>query len=231
MPTEEELKQQEEEKKKADEEAKRKAEEEAKTKPDEKYTELETKLSAMSENLGKVTEFISNFQKSPTKEEDKKDEISEEDFWANPLSHFKKLKEDSKSVISEEVSKAIAPITDAFINVQKENLRKNADFTKYEPEMDSLLAQYPVLKQQPGIMEKLYKMVKGYHAEDIEKELREKITKEIQNKEFSSLESGTTPEEKKEKTKTLTNEEKIVSHKMFPDYTREKAEEVYLKWK
>jgi|TARA_Y100000310_G_C20700503_1_gene829330 hypothetical protein len=175
--------------------------------------------SALTQKSQRVTELERSANQPPPAKEPEPQEDEDSLFWEKPLETIKKV-----------VAKAIEPLGQGMVETQKDTLRKDPDFAKYEPEIDAILDQYPQLRQTPHVIPQIYKMVKGMHVEDMEKELRVKWEKEQQVKEGTLLEGAGVPETPG-KESPLTAQEKTIAYKMFPDVTRSKAEEEYAKWK
>lgn len=195
--------------------------EETPKEPD-KYDELVNQVKTLTENF---TQFQSTLQTPQPKQEKTEEVPTEDQFWSDPMGQINKIMETKMKGI-------LAPVADTLFETQKENIRsKYKDFSKYEAEIDQFIKMAPEARNQAGAVEKLYKMVKGLHSDDLEAELRQKIEQEHNDKTAGSLEGGSPPSEKKSTRVVLTAEEKSIAHKMMPEYTAEKAEEEYAKWK
>jgi hypothetical protein len=203
-------------------EVKEEPKEEVKEEPKEESKEPD-RFDQLAEQVKSLTDSFTNFQstiQTPAPEVKKEDVSNEDQFWSDPMGQINKIF-DTK----------LQGVADTLFESQKENVRnKYSDFSKYEKEIDELIKQAPQFKNQTGVVDKLYKMVKGLYSDDLEAELRQKIQDEHDDKVGSSLEGGSPPADAPKSKTNLTEEQKVIAHKMMPDLDREKAEEEYAKW-
>ena len=184
------------------------------------YTELERELTSKSQALAEKERLLQQQQQLPVIQQPV---VEDEDsnFFESPTKSIEKV-----------VGKMMSPLLDSQYYQQKEAYRTgNADFSKFEAEIDQIVTNMPHLKTQPNIVGQLYKMVRGLHFDEKEYETRitEKVRAELAGKVEGSLEGGGAvgTGTKKEKAITLTKDEMRVARRFNPGLT---AEEAYKKY-
>lgn len=186
----------------------------------EAYKNLEKKLGEQGNELGNLRKLVTQAEATLKAQPQQPQKDPVEQFWEKPTEY-----------VDGRIRSVVEPLHDIVIGQQKEMARgKVKDFDKYEGEIDQILKQYPQLKSQPGIIPNLYRMVKSMHVEDIEAEVREKLKAEEKAKNDSFIEEGSPPGSPQDKP-TLSKAEKGIAHKLFPELSKAKAEEEYLRWK
>ena len=129
------------------------------------------------------------------------------------------------------IKKFIEPLYSNVYAQEKAALKSDPEFATYEAEIDTIVNNMPQLKTQPGIVNQLFKMVKGLHFDPVkfEADVREKIKTESDDKTKTGLEGGSPPGLPNRDTKVvqLSDEEKLVAHRFHPELPLEEAYKKY----
>ena len=189
------------------------------------YENLEPEFTKKSQELADTKRALEELQTrvtatpAPTpapSEEENLDQL----FFTDPAQAMNKV-----------VQKQLQPLLDAQFETSMTAYRTSDPvFKKYENEIRIIVQNAPHIKTQPGIVEQLYKMVKGLHIEDFEAELREKIRAEMAGKVEGALEGGGAGHVdggKGEQQIKLTDDEKAVARKFNSNLSPEEAYKKY----
>lgn len=156
---------------------------------------------------------------APPVDEGKDDEL----FWQQPTKVIQKI-------IDRQLQAGVAPFIEDRYQMQKNTYANDADFKRYEPQIDQLVAAQPELKKQPGVVDKLYKVVRAMEF-DPEAE-RKRIEAEVMQKhniKVAGMAEGAgavkdfAPTPKAE----LSSEEQAVARKLYSEESPAKAYEKY----
>lgn len=130
-------------------------------------------------------------------------------FWQNPA-----------EVIGKIVEGYVAPFVEDRFELQKGRYAQDPNFKRYEPQIDQMVKMQPELKKQPGIVDKLYKVVRAmeFDPDTERKRIEEEVRAQIQGKQINSVEgtgtpSGAAPSQNAE----LDDKERAVALKFYPD--------------
>lgn len=156
---------------------------------------------------------------APPVDEGKDDEL----FWQQPTKVIQKI-------IDRQLQAGVAPFIEDRYQMQKNTYANDADFKRYEPQIDQLVAAQPELKKQPGVVDKLYKVVRAMEF-DPEAE-RKRIEAEVMQKhniKVAGMTEGAgavkdfAPTPKAE----LSSEEQSVAKRLYSELPPAKAYEKY----
>ena len=192
------------------------------------YSELEGKFTQTSQESAATKKTVEELQakiqtistQAPIKPEENDDD-------------YQQIFVDPKGAIEKIIEKSNAPFKDALFEMGKQAFKAaTPDFEKYEARINEIVATMPNLKTQPGIVGQLYKMVRGldFDPAAYEKEVREKLKKETQDKVDGALEEGGASELPGggSKKATLSEEEKRTARKFNPNMAPEEAYKRYV---
>ena len=188
------------------------------------YTELETKLTSSGQELGELKRVVGELQTRVVTQQtvvpqEEEEEDEDQEYFKSPAKAVRKL-----------IEQALEPIATATFVQQKDSLRSDPLFVKYEAEIDTIVNQIPSLKKQPGVVGQLFKMVKGMHYDPAEEEkrIRGLIKDEQDGKVAGSLEGGSSGGiQKVGKQADLTSDEKRIAVRFNPGIP---ADEAYKKY-
>jgi hypothetical protein len=185
------------------------------------YRELEGKFTQTAQEKAEYERSLQELkvrqqfaipqQQAPTQPQADDNEL----FWKSPV-----------EVINRVVMKAFEPLATNQYEAQKERFRSDPDFVRYESQIDAISQQYPQLKTTPGIVGNLYKMVRGLNFDEaeFERRVREKVAAEQRAKVQGSVEGGGASREAGQEPRIrLTEDEKRIAIKYYPELSTEDA--------
>jgi len=189
------------------------------------YSELESKFTQTAQEAAATKKTVEELQaKIQTVQVEARPEEEDDEnlIFTNP-----------KLAIEKAVQKAIEPFVRGSAESNIENFCSlHPEFEPYKEKVKEFVKQNPNAAKQPGEIGQLFKAVRGLEFDPVafEKEVREKLKKESQDKVNGSLaegDAGGLPENNSKKI-TLSEEEKRVARKFNPGLSPEKAYERYV---
>ena len=141
-----------------------------------------------------------------------------------------------EQVVQKIVTPLVSPFYDDRYESQKSQFANDPEFQKYAPQIDEMVRQQPQLKQQPGIVSKLYNAARAlsFNVEDerrrIETEIRQKLNLKVEGTAEGVGSPGAGPSPTPV-TAPLTDDEKRVAVKFNPSVPAEEAYKLYAKRK
>lgn len=204
---------------KADAEAAAKAAEEQKAK-DVDYWKNEAKKAFEARDRAKEeAKLVHERGAEPPAKQPAQEDLNEL-YWQKPA-----------EVIGRLVQQYVEPFVEDRYELQKQKYAGDPDFQKYAPAIDQMVKAQPALRQQPGIVDKLYRAARAMDFDpNAEKErIRQEVLKELQTKQGGAVEgagaaaagggAGQLPD--------LSSDEKRVAEKFYPDLPQADAYKKY----
>ena len=170
------------------------------------YSEVQAEFTRRSQELAETKRQLGELQNRQVQVPDVLEEEDDDQlFFREPAKATQKV-----------VVNALTPIYDFLYEQQKQALRSDPEFLKYEGEVDQLIAMQPQLKVKPGVVAQAFKMVKGLHFDP--EEFKKQILVSQQNlnddKRGNSLEGAAAPGvPERTEAPMLSDEEKRVALK------------------
>ncbi len=133
-------------------------------------------------------------------------------------------------LINRQLQEGVRPFIEDRYNMQKERYANDADFKRYEAQIDQLVAAQPELKTQPGVVDKLYKVVRAMEF-DPEAE-RKRIEAEVMQKHNIKVAgmaegAGSVRDIDPTPKAVLSADEQLAARKIYSDLPPAKAYERY----
>ncbi len=187
------------------------------------YKEAEKKMqqeaNARAELERQNRELLARQVPAPPPVQENLDEL----FWQKPTEVMGRL-------INRQLQEGVRPFIEDRYNMQKERYANDADFKRYEPQIDQLVAAQPELKTQPGVVDKLYKVVRAMEF-DPEAE-RKRIEAEVMQKHNIKVAgmaegAGSVRDIDPTPKAVLSADEQLAARKIYSDLPPAKAYERY----
>ena len=141
-------------------------------------------------------------------------------YWKEPAKVMEKL-----------IGKYVEPFVEDRYELQKGKYAADPEFRKYAPKIDEMVKMQPQLKQQPGIVDKLYKVVRAmeFDPEAERQRIRQEEVAKLQTKQGSLVEGAGSPGAGPAPTPTidLTDDEKKTAEKFNPGINPQEAHKKY----
>ncbi len=191
------------------------------------YKEAETKMQHESQKRAELERQNQELQTrlsqhgtpsapaAPAPEEDL-DEL----YWKSPSKVMQRI-----------IEKQIEPFFEDRYEMQKQKYASDPVFQRYAPQIDQMIKAQPELKQRPGIVDQMYKVVRAleFDPEAERKRIEAEVTQRLSNKQTGSLEGAGAPAGATPSTpgNELSDDEKRVAIKFNPDLAPAEAYKKY----
>jgi hypothetical protein len=187
------------------------------------YKEAEKKMTQESQKRADLErqnqELLARQQQQATQAAPPPPPNYNELFWQNPAEVIERL-----------VERQVAPFIEDRYELQKQKYVSDPNFNKYSVQIDQMVQFQPGLKQQPGIVDKLYRVVRAmeFNPDEERKRIEAEVTARLEGKTAGLVEGAGTPTGAAPTLPVvLSEDEKRTALKFHPELTPDAAYKLY----